>query len=431
MPGADRCRAYKGPRRAPVPPVTHNLALSMALFGGLLLMAVLLDNMAARIKVPGILLVLVLGLLIDNDLTALPGQSSPLLSLNRAEQLSQLSLVLVLFFGGLTTNWGEMRMVIRPAMRLATLGSLLMAAAITAYVLFLQGLPVSAVHVHLAGALFIGAMFCSTDASATLGLLRPLSGRLPQRLIDLLECESAFNDPMAVVLAGLALALAMGESGQNSQVVVEVVRQFLLGVFLGFIGGKAAGLLLTSPRSQAYGSLGAVVSLGLLMVVVGGSNLVGASGLLAAYLMGLVEGNDPQVDRNLLEEAHAGFAKLAELVLFLCLGLVVDPNDVVKAFVWAVLLLLGLMVSRWLVVEVLLFRSGYARQERLFTTLAGLRGAVPVAIAIQAAASPVPWGATMPPLALAVVLLGLIAQGLSLVPVAGLLGLVHDAPGAP
>lgn len=411
--------------------MTQNLALSMTLFGGLLLMAVLLDEMAVKIKVPGILLVLVLGLLIDNDLTAVPGNAPPLLSLAKAEQLSQLSLMLVLFFGGLTTNWGEMRQVIRPAIRLATLGSLLMAAGVTLYVLLLQQLPFAAVNVHLAGALFIGAMLCSTDASATLGLLRPLSGRLPQRLIDLLECESALNDPMAVVLAGLALALAMGEAGQSSQVVVEVVRQFLLGVFLGFIGGKAAGLLLTSRRSQAYGRLGAVVSLALLMVVVGGSNLVGASGLLAAYLMGLVQGNDPLVDRDLLEEAHAGFAKLAELVLFLCLGLVVDPNDVVNAFFWAVLLLVGLLLSRWIVVEVLLFRAGFARQERLFTTLAGLRGAVPVAIAIQAAASPVPWGPSMPPLALAVVLLGLVAQGLSLVPVAGLLGLVRDAPGAP
>lgn len=411
--------------------MTHNLALSLLLFGGLLLMAVLLDEMAAKIKVPGILLVLVLGLLIDNDLAGLPGNAPPLMSLARAEAFSQLALVLVLFFGGLTTNWREMRAVLRPAVRLATVGSLLTAVAVMAYVIALQSLPLSAVPVSLAVALFIGAMLCSTDASATLGLLRPLAGRLPQRLLDLLECESALNDPMAVVLAGLALALATGVGGQGSEVVVEVVRQFLLGVFLGFIGGKAATLLLSSQRSQAYGRLGAIVSLALLMVVVGGSNLVGASGLLAAYLMGLVLGNDPQVDRPLLEEAHAGFAKLAELVLFLCLGLVVDPNDVVTHMVWAALLLVGLLLSRWLVVELLLVRSGFPRAERWFTVLAGLRGAVPVAIAIQAAASPVNWGSAMPSLALAVVLLGLIAQGLSLVPMARWLGLAQPTGVAP
>lgn len=411
--------------------MTHNLALSLLLFGGLLLMAVLLDEMAAKIKVPGILLVLVLGLLIDNDLSALPGNAPPLMSLGKAEQFSQLALVLVLFFGGLTTNWGEMRAVIRPAVRLATLGSLLSAAAVTAYVLGLQSLPFSVVPVSLVVALFIGAMFCSTDASATLGLLRPLAGRLPRRLLDLLECESALNDPMAVVLAGLALALATGQGGEGSEVVVEVVRQFLLGVFLGFIGGKAATVLLSSQRSQSYGRLGAIVSLALLMVVVGGSNLVGASGLLAAYVMGLVLGNAPRTDRPLLEEAHAGFAKLAELVLFLCLGLVVDPNDVVAKMAWALLLLVGLLISRWLVVELLLLRSGFPRFERWFIALAGLRGAVPVAIAIQAAASPVSWGSAMPSLALAVVLLGLIAQGLSLVPLARWLGLARAAPAAP
>jgi CPA1 family monovalent cation:H+ antiporter/cell volume regulation protein A len=423
-------QAYKGARAAPTV-LTHNLALSLLLFGGLLLMAVLLDEMAAKIKVPGILLVLVLGLLIDNDLSGLPGNAQPLMSLGKAEQFSQLALVLVLFFGGLTTNWGEMRSVIRPAIRLATLGSLLSAAAVMAYVLGLQILPFSAVPVSLAVALFIGAMFCSTDASATLGLLRPLAGRLPQRLLDLLECESALNDPMAVVLAGLALALATGQGGEGSEVVVEVVRQFLLGVFLGFIGGKAATMLLSSQRSQSYGRLGAIVSLALLLVVVGGSNLVGASGLLAAYVMGLVLGNAPQTDRPLLEEAHAGFAKLAELVLFLCLGLVVDPNDVVSKMAWAVLLLVGLLLSRWLVVELLLLRSGFPRVERWFTALAGLRGAVPVAIAIQAAASPVSWGSAMPSLALAVVLLGLMAQGLSLVPAARWLGLARAAPAAP
>lgn len=255
--------------------LTHNLALSLTLFGGLLLMAVWLDDMAARIRVPGILLVLVLGLLIDNNLSALPGDSPPLLSLANAEQISQLALVLVLFFGGLTTNWREMRLVVRPAVRLATLGSLLTAALVTAYILGLQSLPFSAVPVSLAVALFIGAMVCSTDASATLGLLRPLVGRLPQRLIDLLECESALNDPMAVVLAGLALALAAGDAGQGSEVVVEVMRQFLLGVFLGFIGGKAATLLLSSQRSQSYGRLGAIVSLALLMVVAGARTLWG------------------------------------------------------------------------------------------------------------------------------------------------------------
>ena len=173
-------------------------------FGALLLVAVLLDDIAARIRLPGILLVLLLGLLIDNNLEAVPGQPPPLLTLDQANQIAQVSLVLVLFFGGLTTNWAALRSVLPPAARLATLGAGLTAVLLTAGVLGLERLAGANWAHSLPMALFVGAMMCSTDASAVLALLRPLAGRLPQRLLDLLECESAFNDPVAVVLAGFA-----------------------------------------------------------------------------------------------------------------------------------------------------------------------------------------------------------------------------------
>ncbi|MFM7676225.1 MAG: cation:proton antiporter [Synechococcus sp.] len=407
------------------------LALSLAVFGALLLVAVLLDDMAARLRVPGVLLVLVLGLLTDNDLDSLPGiPAQPLLSLAGADQIAQVGLVLVLFFGGLTTNWGELRAVLRPAARLATLGSLLTALLVTAVVLALGSLPGADQQVSLPLALFIGAMVCSTDASAVLALLRPLAGRLPKRLIDLIECESAFNDPVAVVLAGLAMAMAGG--GQDglaapSSLVTEVVRQFLLGILLGFLGGSLARQLLSARRSLTCPALLAVVSLAVLMLLVGGTQLLGGSGLLAAYIAGLVLGNSTECDRLVLEEAHAGFAKMAELLLFLCMGLVVSADSVVDSLLEVVVLFVAMLLARWLMVEVLLTGSGFRRPDRLFIAGSGLRGAVPVALAIQAAASSVPWGDAMPPLALGVVLLGMLGQGFLLVPLARRLGLAQPA----
>jgi hypothetical protein len=158
------------------------------------------------------------------------------------------ALVLVLFFGGLAANWQQMRQVLVPSMRLATLGSLLTAAALAVVVVVTQHLPWRHHALGVAGALFVGAMFCSTDASAVLSLLRPLRQRLPQRLLDLLECESGFNDPIAVVLAGLAIALPHSQDTAIAPLLVEVVRQFLLGAFVGFLGGKAAELLLGRRR---------------------------------------------------------------------------------------------------------------------------------------------------------------------------------------
>lgn len=404
--------------------MSSTLALLLAIFGALLLVAAFLDQIAERIRVPGILLVLLLGLLTDNSIQAVPGQPPPLLTLYQADQVAQVALVLVLFFGGLTTNWAEIRPVLAPAVRLATLGSGLTAVLMMVLVLLLDAIPGLQITPTLPLALFVGAMLCSTDASAVIALLRPLAGRLPVRLVNLIECESAFNDPVAVVLSGVAMAMASGnESATGASLVIEVMRQFLLGSLLGFLGGSVAQQVLAQRNRQAGNSQLAVLSLAVLALLVGATQLLGGSGILAAYVAGLVLGNSAQCDRGLLEEAHGGFAKMAELLLFLCMGLVVDPEQAVLAVGWALALLVGLQLVRWLMVQSMLWRAGFDRAEQLLITLAGLRGAVPIAIAIQAAAGPTPWGRAMPALALAVVLLGLLLQGFALVPTARRLGL--------
>ena len=392
-------------------------------FGGLLLAAVLLDDLADRVKLPGILLVLALGLLVDNDLRS---TSEPLLSLVRADRITQSALVLVLFFGGLTTNWTRMKSVIRPAARLASLGVLLTAGLLTLIgvgALMAQGTWQVGL---LAQVLFVGAMLSSTDASAALSLLRPLAGRLPQRVLDLIEMESTINDPMAVVLANVALALALagGTGLATADLVTDVIRQFLLGGLLGFIGGSMISQLLMGSQSLTRGSMLPVVSLALLLVLSGGTTLMGGSPLLAAYVAGLVLGNSRAAAQEVLEEAHSSFAKMAELMLFLCLGLVVAPQNVVEAAGWALLLVLAMQLVRWLMVQLLLLRADFQSSEKRFVSWTGLRGAVPIAMAIQAWASPVAWGKLMPPLALAVVLFGLLLQGFALVPIAHRLGLV-------
>jgi CPA1 family monovalent cation:H+ antiporter/cell volume regulation protein A len=129
-------------------------------------------------------------------------------------------------------------------------------------------------------------------------------------------------------------------------------------------------------------------------------------------------GNSRAAAQEVLEEAHSSFAKMAELLLFLCLGLVVAPQNVVEAAGWALLLV------RWLMVQLLVLRADFQSSEKRFVAWTGLRGAVPIAMAIQAWASPAPWGKLMPPLALAVVLFGLLLQGFALAPIAHRLGLV-------
>ena len=398
----------------------NGLSLYLVAFGGLLLVAVLLDDLAARVRVPGILMVLLLGLLIENHVDVVGSREITLLSLEQAKQITQAALVLVLFFGGLTTNWQQVRGVISPAARLATIGVLITAALIT-LVIFGFGLSqgTESIAVLLPRSLFVGAMVASTDASAVLALLRPLQGRLPKPLTDLIECESGFNDPIAVVLAGLALALAGGEGVGAGVLVTDLVRQFLLGILIGFLGGSLTVQLLGTRMGLNQTAMLPVVSLALLMVLSGGTSLLGGSPLLAAYVAGLVLGNSADLDQNGLEEAHSSYAKMAELLLFLCMGLVVNPQDVVHSAVLAFVLFLVMQLVRLLMVQILLWRTTFSHGERIFVCWAGLRGAVPIAMAIQAWSTPgVSWGVAMPPLALAVVLYGLFIQGFALVPMA-------------
>ena len=409
----------------------NGLSLYLVAFGGLLLVAVLLDDLAARVRVPGILMVLLLGLLIDNHVDVVGTKQITLLSLDHAKQITEAALVLVLFFGGLTTNWQSVRGVIKPAGRLATVGVLMTAALITLVALgfgLAQGeKPMLSL---LPQCLFVGAIVSSTDASAVLALLRPLQGRLPKPLIDLIECESGFNDPMAVVLAGLALALAGGAGMEAGVLVTDVVRQFLLGTLIGFFGGSLTVQLLGTRMGLNQSAMLPVVSLALLMVLSGGTSLLGGSPLLAAYVAGLVLGNSNELDQDSLAEAHSSYAKMAELLLFLCMGLVVNPQDVVHAAGLALVLFLVMQLVRFLMVHIFLWRTSFSPGERIFVCWAGLRGAVPIAMAITAWSSGVSWGASMPPIALAVVLYGLFIQGFALVPLARKLNLTlpDDAP---
>jgi NhaP-type Na+/H+ and K+/H+ antiporter len=209
-----------------------------------------------------------------------------------------------------------MKSVIRPAARLASFGVLLTAGLLTLIgvgALMAQGKWQVGL---MAPVLFVGAMLSSTDASAALSLLRPLAGRLPQRVLDLIEMESTINDPMAVVLANVALALAGGTGLATADLVTDVIRQFLLGGLLGFIGGSVISQMLMGSQSLTRGSMLPVVSLALLLVLSGGTTLMGGSPLLAAYVAGLVLGNSRAAAQEVLEEAHSSFAKMAELLLF-------------------------------------------------------------------------------------------------------------------
>lgn len=391
----------------------------MLLFGGLLLLSRLLEHLAERIRLPGMLLVLVMGLLFPDFL----GGNQSLITVEQSESIASLGLVVILFYGGLTTRWSALRHVLWPGLRMATLGCLITAGAATALIYGLSGLhaghqfvPVLAdsagtlFPADLPLALFLGAMLCSTDATAVLALLRPIASKIPRKLLNLIECESGFNDPVAVILAGVALALAKGQLENPILLVRDAGLEFLVGALIGWAGAYL-GILILSREHYLKPSAGSeAICLSLLMLSAAAAYLCGGSPLLCAFVMGCVIGNSHKIDCVIVSE-FAIINRVSEIVVLICLGLVVFPGEVWPLRWYALLVFLVTMVSRLLMTFFTLYRSSFQLPEKGFSAFAGLRGAVPIAIALEAAASPVAWGPLMPAFALAVVLYGLIFQG--------------------
>lgn len=402
----------------------------MVVFGGLLLLSLLLEGIAEKLKLPGMLLVLILGLLFPDFL----GDNQTLISLDQAQGISSLGLVVILFYGGMTSRWEVMRKVIWPGLRMATLGCLITAGTVTALIYGLSHLNLNSqlqpILVSITGqriladlplALFIGAMLCSTDATAVLALLRPIANKIPGQLLNLIECESGFNDPVAVILAGLALALAKGQLEDPLLLVRDVSLEFLVGAAVGWAGALLGERILCRDNYSKHGAGGEAVSIALLMLTSATAFHLGGSPLLCAYVMGCVLGNSSKVEVEVIATDFSVFNRASEFVVLICLGLVVFPANVWVIKGYALLVFVITMVGRLAMTFVTLHRAPFSAPEKLFSTFAGLRGAVPIAIALQAAASPVAWGPLMPAFALGVVMYGLVFQGYFLPAAADLL----------
>ena len=400
-------------------PMEHTTYVYMLLFGGLLLLSRLLENISEKIKLPGMLLILIMGMLLPDFL----GNHQSYISDEQAESIASLGLAIILFYGGLTTRWTSMRRVIWSGLRMATLGCLITAGSATALIYGLSRLnldynfiPVltnssgTQFPADLPLALFVGAMLCSTDATAVLALLRPIASKIPGPLLNLIECESGFNDPVAVILAGVALALAKGQLEDPLLLIRDVGLEFAVGAAVGWAGAVLGTYILGREHYLKPNAGSEVICLSLLMLSCATAFLFGGSPLLCAYVMGCVIGNSNKIDCIIVSEFTI-INRASELILLICLGLVVFPQDIWPLKWYAFVVFLITMVSRLLMTFITLYRSPFQAPEKTFSAFAGLRGAVPIAIALQAAASGVAWGPLMPAFALAVVLYGLVLQG--------------------
>ena len=340
------------------------------LLGSLLVLAGILSSLIAlRFGAPLLLVFLLVGML--------AGEGGPgglkFNDVGTAYTVGSIALALILFDGGLRARLATFRNVLAPAVTLATAGVLITALLIA---------PIAKIALSLewTQALLVGAVVASTDAAAVFFLINARGLRLRPRVRATLEVESGTNDPFAVFLTLLLVeVLAVGHQSW-SQALMTLTRDAVIGCVIGYAGGRIIVWVLNKlDLPQGLHAPFVAVSA---LVVFAFTNSVHASGYLAVYLAGLVMGNRQTRARNSVVVFLDAITWLAQIVMFVMLGLLVWPQRVGDSLLGATVVALALMlIARPAAVFLCLAPFGFQWREKLFMSWVGLRGAVAIFLA--------------------------------------------------
>jgi cell volume regulation protein A len=344
-------------------------AVLLLVFGLLVAFSALFSRTVDRIGIPVVLLFLVLGMLGGSE--GVGGLAFDDYGL--AARIGTIALALILFDGGLNTSMSSIRAVLLPSGILATFG-----VALTAGLL--------AVFARLLGfdwttALLLGAVVSSTDAAAVFAVLRGGRLQLQQRVGRTIEVESCVNDPMAVILTLALIQVFTADPGPWWQIALAVPAQLAIGAGVGVGFGLLGQLLLQRVRMQTVG-LYPALTLALAFLSFGIATLAWGSGFLAVFTTGLVLGGAKIPYRNGLARIHDAIAWFSQVSMFLMLGLLVFPSQLLP-IVWeglGIALFLAL-VARPVAVVLCLLPFRWPVREVVYVSWIGLRGAVPIILA--------------------------------------------------
>src|SRR6266700_811100 len=340
------------------------------LLGALLLLAGILSSLVAmRFGAPLLLVFLILGML--------AGQSGPggikFDDVHTAYLVGSIALALILFDGGLRTRYTTFRSVFAPSLALATIGVLLTAALTAPAAKYMLGLG-------WIEALLVGAVVASTDAAAVFFLIHARGLHLRRRVGATLEVESGSNDPFAVFLTLVLIEFLLSGEGSWQHVVLTLAEEAILGGIIGIIGGRL--IVVALNRLGLAQGLHAPFVAASALAIFGIASVVHGSGFLAAYLAGLVVGNRPTRAHNTVVVVLDAVTWLAQIVMFVLLGLLAWPDRLPEHAVPALAVALTLMfVARPAAVFLCLVPFRFSWREKLFISWVGLRGAVGIFLA--------------------------------------------------
>ena len=415
------------------------LPLVTAVIGAMFLGTLAISRFSLRIGVPAILGVLLFGLAINTE--------APLISKDTIECLHTLSLSMLLFYAGLSTELRSIRGFLEYGIVLAIGGVLISSLVLGMIVWFVSsptadGIELGFNQIPFAVAMLIAACLGSTDAGATISVLSGLRKPLPKRLQSLLEFESSVNDPAAILVLGAVVGLfTVNHAGGGEVVVMQQIQLFLQKIGSGLVVGLILGYLARFSLEQLVDHSHQLLILGVAIALLsyGLAEILGGSGFISAYVTGMFLSNhtyrNSQISASSLLETLLPFNTMTEITVFLIFGLEMHPAKMLGSLPEGIAVALGMMfIARPLSVLAFQWLSPFTFRETMLISWCGLRGAMPLALSFTVVEA-IPHIRGVDPalvsklqpnaevIVFCVVVLNLLGQGLSLPPLARYLDL--------
>ncbi len=353
-------------------------AENILLIGSVLLfVSIVVGKTGYRFGVPALLLFLLVGMFFGSDGFGLQFHDA-----EEAQFIGMVALSVILFSGGMDTKYGDIRPVLSPGVVLSTLGVLLTALLTGVFIWWLSGMSWTNISLPLTTSLLLASTMSSTDSASVFAILRSQKMNLKHNLRPMLELESGSNDPMAYMLTIVLIQFIQTADMGVASILLKFAVQFIVGAGAGYFFGRLAVAILNKLNIDNQ-ALYPILLLAFVFFTFSFTDMINGNGYLAVYIAGIIVGNEKIKHRKYVMTFVDGLTWLFQIIMFLCLGLLVNPHEMLE--VAAVAMLIGvfmILVGRPLSVFVCLlpFRK-ITPKSKLFVSWVGLRGAVPIIFA--------------------------------------------------